>query len=134
MKRLIAISVLALLLCSCHDDTKFTSAFAARDEVRLQVNGVEMMSYSPADCQMGFNPDKREFRVHTDNMSDYFTVTLTRIPTDSDETVSGTVTYTTSNDLVTKKNITLRVLRLEGDKIWLWNHSGRIGVEVQVLD
>lgn len=133
MKRLALILFVTFLACSCNDD-RFASAFAARDQIRLQVGGVEQISYDPIDCQLGFNPDKREFRVHTDNMSDYFTVTLTRIPTEDEEVVSGTLTYTTSSDVITRKNITLEVIRLEGDKIWLWNQPGRIGLQIQVLE
>ena len=133
MKRFLPI-LLLLVLCSCQDRTRFSSAFAARDEIRLQVGGEEQMCYDPMTCQLGFNPDTREFRVHTDNMSDYFSVTLSRIPSKSDEQVSGTLVYTTHDDVVTKKNITLKAIRLEGDRIWLWNQTGRIGLEIQVLE
>lgn len=133
MRRLILILAALLLACSCNDD-RLASAFSARDEVRLQVGGVEIHCYDPLTWQMGFNAEKRQFRVHTDSMSDYFTLTLSKIPQEDDEQVTGTVVYTTSDNIVTRKNITLKVLRLEGDKIWLWNQSGEIGLEVRLLN
>lgn len=133
MKRLILISAVILLTCSCHDE-RLSSAFSARDDVRLQIGGVEQLCYDPLTWQMGFNQEKRQFRVHTDNMSDYFTLTLSSIPEKDGETVNGNLVYTTRSNVVTKNNVTFKVLRLEGDKIWLWNHSGHIGLEVRLLD
>lgn len=134
MRKLFFILLAAsMLLCSCGGD-EILSAFAARDAVRLQVAGVEQLSFDPVSCQMAFSRQKRQFRVFTDNMSDYFVITLSRIPTSSGEEVSGNLSYTTRTSTVNRKNITLKVIRLEGDRIWLWNRQYRTGIEVQVLD
>lgn len=122
-----------LMLCGCQDE-RLISAFSARDEIRLQVGGVEQLCYDPLTCQLGYNVDNMEFRVHTDNMSDFFSVRLTQIPTEDEQYVTGSLTYTTKTDIVRKSNVTLRVVRLEGDRIWLWNQSSRIGIEIQLLD
>lgn len=133
--RRIAIILLgaALVLCGCQEE-RLLSAFSARDEVRLQIGGEEKMCYDPLTCQLAYNPDKREFRVHTDNMSDFFSLTLSAIPVADEEEVRGSLTYTTRTDIVHKNNITLRAVRLEGDKIWLWSQSASIGIEIQVLE
>ncbi len=133
MKRLPLILTVIFLVCGCNDD-RLSSAFSARDDIRLQIGGVEQLCYDPLTWQMGFNQEKRQFRVHTDNMSDFFTLTLSRIPEKDGETITGNLVYTTHDNVVTKNNITLEVIRLEGDRIWLWNHPGRIGLEVQILD
>jgi len=123
----------ALILCGCQED-RLISAFSARDQIRLQVGGEEKMSYDPLSCQLAYNPVTREFRVHSDNMSDFFYLVLSAIPSGDDETVKGSLVYTTRTDIVRKNNVTLKAVRLEGDKIWLWSQSGQIGVEIQVLD
>ena len=134
MKKILPILFAAAMsLCSCQEEM-LMSAFSARDELRLQVGGVEQMCYDPLTCQLGYNPDTMEFRVHTDNMSDFFSLRLTSIPLEDEEQVTGTLTYTTATDIVRRKNITLRAVRLEGDRIWLWNHPMRIGIEIQILE
>lgn len=123
----------ALLLCGCQEE-RLMSAFSSRDEIRLQIGGEEKMCYDPLTCQLAYNPDRREFRVHTDNMSDFFSVVLSAIPVEDEEEVRGSLTYTTRTDIVRKNNVTFRAIRLEGDKIWLWNQSASIGIEIQILD
>ena len=122
-----------LLLCGCQEE-RLLSAFSARDGIRLQIGGEEQLAYDPLTCQLAYNPDRREFRVHTDSMSDFFFVTLSSIPVEDGEEVRGNLVYTTRSDIVRKNNITLKAVRLEGDRIWLWSQSGRIGVEIQILD
>lgn len=134
MKRIALILLgAALTLCSCQEE-RLLSAFSARDGIRLQVSGEEQLSYDPLTCQLAYNPEKREFRVHTDNMSDFFFVTLSDIPVSDGEEVRGNIAYTTRTDVIRKNNITLKAVRLEGDRIWLWNQSGHIGIEIQILD
>lgn len=133
MRKLGIIIAAAVLFCGCQEE-RLISAFSARDEIRLQVGGVEQLSYDHLTCQLGFNIDNREFRVHTDNMSDFFSLRLSSIPTEDEEQVTGSLAYTTRTDVVHKSNITLKVVRLEGDRIWLWNQASRIGVEIQILE
>lgn len=123
----------ALILCGCQEE-RLLSAFSSRDGIRLQVGGEEQLSYDPLTCQLAYNPDRREFRVHTDNMSDFFVLTLSAIPAEDNEEVRGNLVYTTRKDIVRKNNVTLKVIRLEGDRIWLWNQSSHIGIEIQILD
>ena len=132
-KFLLLLMPLLPVLCSCQKDRAMI-AFTSGEEIRLQVGGVEQFIYDPLTCQLGFNIDNREFRVHTDNMSDFFSLRLSSIPTEDEEQVTGSLAYTTKTDVVHKSNITLKVVRLEGDRIWLWNQASRIGVEIQILE
>ena len=133
MRKLPAIIAAVVLFCGCQEE-RLISAFSARDEIRLQVGGVEQLCYDPLTCQLGCNIDNREFRVHTDNMSDFFSLRLSSIPTEDEEQVTGSLVYTTKTDVVHKRNVTLKVVRIEGDRIWLWNQTSRIGVEIQILE
>ena len=68
-----------LVLSGCIRD-RLLPAFVGKDGVRLEIAGVPQFVYEENGCQMAFNAEKREFRAHTDNMSDYFCVTLNAIP------------------------------------------------------
>ena len=134
MKRVLPYLLLAaLLLCSCRDD-RFITPFVAEDGIRLTVNGKTVFSYDPLTCQLGFNRQRGEFRVHTDNMSDFYTLQLSKIPEREGQEVTGTLVWTTATDIYTKKNVTFTAEKLEGDYIWLWTGNGRVGVVVKVLD
>ena len=133
MKRLITILALCLFLAGC-DDSGFKTEFTALDTVRLEVNGSVVFMYDPLTCQLGYDSSKGEFRVHTDDMSDFFTLTLPHLPTSTSEFVNGDISWTTSTSIVSKKNVTLETIRLEGDMIWLWNRGSRIALAVRILN
>lgn len=134
MKRYTHILIAVLLLVSSCDGTHEITNFSDTDAIRLEVAGITQFFYDPITCQMAFNRERGEFRVHTDSMSDYFIVDLSEIPTETGQEVTGDVIWTTTNDLMTRQNITLRLINSQGDRLWFWNANYRIGVEVRILE
>ena len=133
MKRLPVIALLSVcMLCACQKEG-FDEAFLQSDALRLEIKGYTVFSYDPLSCQMGFSRDKAEFRVHSDNMSDFYILALSRIPAGVGEEIPGSITWTTSKDIHNKKT-TFEVMKLEGGRIWLWSSSNRTAVVVGVLD
>lgn len=134
MKRYAFILITVLLLASSCNGTHEITNFSNTDAVRLEVAGITQFYYDPLTCQMAFNRERGEFRVHTDSMSDYFLVKLSEIPTETGQEVTGDITWTTVNDLMTRQNITLILINSQGDKLWFWNANYRIGAEVRILE
>lgn len=132
-KVLYILLLLPALLCSCVKDD-FRPVFIQTEETCLMQRGSTVFSYDPLTCQMGFNREKNEFRVHTDNMSDFYIVTLDRIPVQLGEKVEGTIVWTTETSIYTRKKITLEAVRIEGERIWLWHEQSRTGVTVSALE
>lgn len=134
MKRLIQILLAGILLVtSCCYPDEMTN-FSDTDAIRLEVAGMTRFVYNPLNCQMAFNRERGEFRVSTDTMSDYFIVRLSEIPTQTGQEVTGDVIWTTDTDVVNRNGITLRLVNVQGDKMWFWNANYRIGAEVRVLE
>lgn len=133
MKKLLPIILLPVLLCACRKDD-FRPVFVQAEEICMMQRGKTIFSYDPMTCQTGFNRKKGEFRVHTDNMSDFYIVTLNRIPVMEGERVEGTIVWTTPTAIYTKKKITLEAAKLEGDRIWLWHDQSQTGVMVRTLE
>lgn len=134
MKRFIAILLLAsTLLCGCND-TRRRNAFVENNDIRLQVGSTVHFRYDPLTCQMAFSRDRKEFRAQTDNTSDYYSVVLSDIPVQTGETVSADLTWTTETDILTRNDLSLEVLKIDGNRIWLWSSSGRIGVSIVVMN
>jgi len=122
-----------ILFCSC-DRQSILNDIVSDSTVRLAINGYNVFTYDALTCQMGFCRGKREFRVHTDTMSDYFVITLDKIPVSEGEGVTADITWTSPQDVGIKKNVALETAKVEGDKIWLWNYQARITAVVRILE
>ena len=133
IRRILALAAALALLASC-DSRRERSSFVESGEIRLQVGREVQFRYDPLKCQLSFNRARREFRVQTDNVSDYYVATLSEIPVSEGQTLTADISWTTETDVLNRKNLALEVVRIEGEKIWLWSDSGRIGLSVVVLE
>ena len=120
------------LLAACNE-VDLSEDFKMNDQLRMEIKGYVTFSYDPLNCQIGFNRDNCEFRVHSDNMSDFFSIQLDEMPASEGQRINGVASWTTGDNLHGKKTI-FEVVRLEGDKIWLWSADSRIAAVVQTLD
>ena len=125
--------LLLLALAGCRDD-RLRSAFVEREGVRLLVGGTIAFTYEPNTCQMAFSRDLKEFRAHTDNMSDFFVADFSEVPSELGQRLSADLVWTTEREVLTRKNLTLEVVRNEGEEFWLWSTTGRIGLTVKILE
>ena len=115
-------------------DSWLAMSTIARKNGVYMVGGSIPFTYEPNTCQLSFSRDRKEFRAHTDNMSDFYAVRFTELPTIQGQTVTADLTWTTERDVLTRKNLTLEVVRIEGDQFWLWSNSGRIGLCIRILE
>ena len=129
-----ALLAVALTLSSCSGN-KIDQEFIATSDFSLRVKDETVFKYNPLTCQVAFNRAKNEFRVHTDNMSDYFCLDLSFVPTAEDQKVKGSITWTNHSDVVTKDGLSFVVTKTDrSGKMWLWCRKERIGAVIQVLD
>lgn len=131
--RIFLLASLLLILASC-DDSRKIEIFSSNNGIRLQVGNDIPFKYEANSCQLVWSRDLMEFRANTDNMSDYFILQFEDIPTAVGQSVIADMTWTTTTDILTKNNVTLEVVKLEGDIIWLWSRAGKIGTCIRVLD
>ena len=134
MRRLPVILLLSLLALTGCQDERQRAAFCENEGVRLLVGGSIAFSYEPNTCQLAFSRDLREFRAYTDTMSDFFVASFSQIPVTLGQRMTANLTWTTEREVLTRKNLTLEVVRLEGDMVWLWSDAGRIGLTVRILE
>ena len=137
MKRFHIIPLLlavVLLACSC-EKTKVDPEFIATSDFGLKVKDQTVFTYDPLTCQVAFNREKCEFRVHTDNMSDYYCLDLRSVPTAEDQKVKGDIRWTSRSDVVSLKDLNFVVKKVDRTgKMWLWCRKERIGAVIQALD
>ena len=132
--RIILVSLLILVAFpACIEEGTYTPEFLTDSTLRMAVGKTDIITYNPLTCQYAFNSDNMEFRLHTDNMSDYFIIRLQAEPTEEDQMVTaGLLRWTspTGADQV-RKNIVLQVVKMEDDVIWLWYSRESIKMTVR---
>lgn len=125
---------MALCMVSCHA-TKVDPEFLTTNTTGLTVKGSTVFTFDPLTCQTAFNREKGEFRVHTDNMSDYYCVSLSTIPTSQGQKAKGDIIWTSKSQVQTKRDLSFQVEKVDrSGRLWLWSRKEAIGVLVQILD
>lgn len=135
MKRSIPIlTIIALVICSCNNE-KPDDVVLSDATPKLIVRSKTMFSYNPDLCQLAYNERNASFRMMTDDMSEYVSVTLDHIPSVEGENVTASeLSWTTWDNLEVRNNITLEVMQLKGDAIWLWYPRERIALVLKILE
>ena len=128
-----ALLALRVLPVGCEPQTVYTPEFLTDSTLRMEVGKQEILTYNPITCQTALNLHRCEFRMHTDNMSEYFIIRFSSMPSEEGEsvTVESLVWTNPSGTDQTRKNITLEVVKLEGDIAWLWNSRESIRMTVR---
>jgi len=134
MRRPLFLLLLSVLLLSGCTGQRMLNAFEEGDGIRMMVGGQVVFTYEPNTCQLAFSRDRKEFRAHTDNMSDFYVVDFGDLPVSVGQILTADLVWTTEREVLTRKNLTLTVVRSEGDQFWLWSGAGRIGLVVRVLE
>ena len=128
-----ALLALLVLPVGCEPQTVYTPEFLTDSTLRMEVGKQEILTYNPITCQTALNLHRCEFRMHTDNMSEYFIIRFSSMPSEEGEsvTVESLVWTNPSGTDQTRKNITLEVVKREGDIAWLWNSRESIRMTVR---
>ena len=135
MKKLFATLLLLLALLPGCNDTLPDPVILSDSTPQLSARGKVLFRYEELNCQLGFKREKAEFRMHTDNMSDYVFVTLDHIPSAAGEQITAEeLNWTTPSDVEYRKKVILEVLKLEDGVIWLWNSRDRIALVIRELE
>ena len=133
IKKLILACLLLVALPACVEEGTYTPEFLTDSTLRMAVGKTDIITFNPLNCQYAFNSDNLEFRLHTDNMSDYFILRLQSEPTEEEQMVTaGLLRWTspTGADQV-RKNIVLQVVKMEDDVVWLWYSRESIKMTVR---
>ncbi len=124
MKKLIIIISSLLLLVSCSGDKHMESALLEQETVCLKIKGKLVHSFDAASCQLGYNASKKQFRMGNDDMSEYFIVTCSDIPSREGQSVTATLEWTQNSSIQKKTGINFNVEKSSSDgTVWLWSRK-----------
>lgn len=131
---ILALGLALLLGTGCNRDG-FNKADFEITDVCLKVKGSVVFSYVPEASQMAFNRGRKEFRAGTDTMSDYFLLKMSELPAENGQVLTGSLQWTTTDDVVTRSSLPFKVERIADDgTVWLWCESQRITVVMKLLN
>lgn len=127
-------AVIAIAATSCVKNQFNENTFRENEELGLTIKGEKIITYDENTSQISYNESRNEFRITDDTMADFMILTCDEFPSEG-KTITGSLTYTTSNDIKTKKNMSFKVSKTDRNtgKIWMWNQSGRIGAVVRII-
>lgn len=132
MKRYIIVIIAALsLACGCNKE-KVDQDFLNSEDLCLIEAGRKIHTYDPLTWQVSFSQDKKEFRVFSDTMSDYYVLTCSEVPTAVGQEIHANLKWSEST-IVNRSGLTFRVEKISNGKIWLWCKKSRIEVSVMTL-
>ena len=105
-----------------------------RSEVSLTVKEEVVMAFDPATCQIGYNSERNEFRLASDNLSDWLIFKSNATPTDVGQEVMASLEYTSQSNIKILTDLTFSVEKTAPDgTTWLWNKEKKIGIIIKVL-
>lgn len=134
MRKFVILCIGIAAAIACLPQNTISDGFLDDKRIRLEYRGKEMFVYDEDNCQLSYSMQKAIFGVHTDTMSDYFFLEMSEVPSSIGQEVKARIVWTTERDEESKNDITLQVMKLQGDRIWLWDSSDRIGVVTRVLE
>ena len=106
----------------------------ADSTVSLSVGPTDVFVYKDLTCQMVWNSTLKQFRAGTDNMSDYFQIKLSDIPSSSGQTLTGDVSWTTSSSVNSLSDLPFEVIQVDSDgNAWLWCRKQRMAMVIRML-
>lgn len=132
MKRIFFLLTVLITVSGCIYD--IDEILLQREDISMTVKGAEVFSYDASTCQLGYNEDENEFRVLDDNLGNWFIVRCSGRPVSAGQEISADVTWTTSDNIRTRKGLRFTVRKTSQDgRIWMWCKSDKIGITVKEI-
>ena len=130
-KIILYILCLACVVCACSRKNKNTidEAVSSTKDILLKVNGSYIFLLDEANMQ--YCTGARLFRAGNDEMSEYFSFSFNKYPSEEGESVEGDLCWRIAGATQDRKGLELTVAKIEDDVIWLSGDSGKINAVIR---
>ena len=134
MKAYIYLAMLPLAV-SCIGANKMQEEFVETSpEECLVIDGKTIFTFEPDKCQESYSPEKNEFRIGDDSMSNYYAFKAESALGATGSTVMGDLSWTTDVDVRYKLGMEYKIVKSKGELRWLWCRRTRTGLVVRVIE
>jgi len=135
MRKLLSTITVALCLLALASCQKFepTAEFLTGTEVGLTVDGQTLLTYDAGTWQYSFKEKAIKYRVFSDDMKDYYSITCSAKPESVGQEIKASVAYAKGGAApTTASNLKFTVQRTDPEHgiIWLWNTKKGIGMAI----
>lgn len=133
MKRiLIVLSVLLLVgAAACSKKGTMDADVAASRTEMLKIAG--NVVYSADENTTQLSQENNTFRVGNDDMSAYFSVACRALPESVGQQLTADLTWKQNGTAQARPGVSFTVQKMEGDLVWLWAPSEKIGAVIRSL-
>lgn len=123
-----------VMLQSCNDPAKLRREFEMNTGGEsLVVEGRAVLYFEEYRCQSRYSPDRVEFCVGDDLMNTYYILDADKTPAGLGSRIRGNLSWATDTQVKSRRGLEFEVVKVEGDKFWLWCRKARIGLVVREL-
>lgn len=126
----VMVSVAFFVMAGCVKDNLGEANLQA-SEISLSKDGKVLAEYNAAKWQTGYNKAHAEYRVHTDDMSQYFILQCSEEIDSEGQEIKADLNYFLNGNRVKAVGLDFVVQKIGKDgMIWLWNASKKYGAVV----
>lgn len=131
----VVLGVLVLTSCNREDLREIEEVLMTKEDVSLTIRKELIFTYDSSKCQLAYNDKRNEFRVMTDDMSEYFVLTADQPLSHEGQELKADLIYTLTGSAKTDRSLGFTIQKVEGSSglFWLWCSSRKIGVVVKRL-
>lgn len=131
---IILLTVLAVLT-ACEKKVEMDPELYNSDQVGLMFKGKKVFTYTEGTMQLGYNRSLRQFRAGNDDMTSYFVITCSDLPTTVGQEIRAEVKWTSGSSVKTASGITFKVEKYENTGlVWLWCAADKTGAVIKILN
>ncbi len=137
MRKLLYIILLTTLsvLTACEKKVEMDPELYNSDQVGLMFKGKKVFTFTEGTMQLGFNRSLRQFRAGNDDMSSYFVITCSDLPTTVGQEIRAEVKWRSGSSEKTASGIPFKVEKYEDTGlVWLWCAEDKTGAVVKILN
>ena len=137
MRKLLYIILLTTLsvLTACEKKVEMDPELYNSDQVSLMFKGKKVFTFTEGTMQLGYNRSLRQFRAGNDDMSSYFVITCSELPTTVGQEIRGEIKWTSGSSVKTASGITFKVEKYEDTGlVWLWCAADKTGAVIKILN
>lgn len=127
--------LLALLLLGGCRTSEMDPGMLASDTISLMVKGKTVFTLPEKEGQLGYNPQRKEFRAGTDDMSSFFVLRCETLPGSEGQEIMASLRWSEEETVRSRNNLLFRVEKYEDTGlVWLWCAKDKTGAVVKVLE
>lgn len=126
--------LVCFILSGCCRKHEPDPEFVTGDEIVLKIDGAVKVKYVPETFQLGFSPERKQFRVHDDNMTRFYILTCSELPDHVGQQIRCSLKYGINGEMSYKSGMSFEVEKMdEAGTVWLWCKKKNTGVSVRIL-